>query len=78
MMRVEVNMDDSIRGLVAKYAKETDQTMPEAYRELMVKGLVISEVEFPTFNPEVGIDDDVLDVADMDKDEYELVLENGG
>jgi len=77
MMRVEINMDDSVRGLVAKYAKETDQTMPEAYRDLMIKGLVISDVDFPTFNPDVDIDDDVVELSNMDEDEYELVVGNG-
>lgn len=74
MMRVEVNMDDSIRGLIAKYADETNMTMPSAYRELMVYGLLVSEVEYPTFKPDVDINEDAIRIAKMNEDEYELTI----
>jgi len=77
MMRVEINMDDSVRGIVAKYASETDKTMPEAYRDLIIQGLVISDVEFPTFSPDVSIDEDALKVKEMDSDEYEITMLDG-
>lgn len=77
MMRVEVNMDDSIRGLVAKYAKETDKTMPEAYRELIIHGLAISEVEFPTFSPNVEVNEDLVKASHMDEEEYDIILQDG-
>lgn len=74
MMRVEINMDDSIRGLVAKYASESDKTMPEAYKDLIIYGLTISDVDFPTFNPDVDIGEDALTVNDMDEEEYEITI----
>lgn len=77
MMRVEINMDDSVRGIVAKYASETDKTMPEAYRDLIIQGLVISDVEFPTFSPDVSIDEDALKVNGMDSGEYEITMLDG-
>jgi len=70
-------MDDSVRGIVAKYASETDKTMPEAYRDLIIQGLVISDVEFPTFSPDVSIDEDALKVKEMDSDEYEITMLDG-
>lgn len=76
MMRVEVNMDKSTRGLVDEYASQTDKTMPEAYKDLIIHGLAISEVEFPTFSPDVNIDEDVLEVNQMDDEEYEIILED--
>ena len=77
MMRVEISMDDSVRGLVAKYASETDKTMPEAYKDLIINGLVISEVDFPTFSPDVNIDEDALKINRMDEEEYEITMVDG-
>jgi hypothetical protein len=77
MMRVEINMDDSIRGLVAKYSNEKGVTMPEAYKDLIIYGLVISEVDFPTFSPDVSINDDILEAAKLNEDEYEIVVSDG-
>jgi len=77
MMRVEINMDDSVRGLVAKYASEKGVTMPEAYKELIMNGLVVSDVEFPTFSPDVDINDDIVAISGMDNTEYDLVLTDG-
>jgi hypothetical protein len=77
MMRVEISMDDSVRGLVAKYASETDKTMPEAYKDLIINGLVISEVDFPTFSPDVNIDEDALKINRMDEEEYEITMADG-
>ena len=74
MMRVEINMDESVRGLVSKYANETDKTMPEAYRELIIYGLLVSEVDFPTFSPNVAINDDAIEIATMDEENYELTI----
>ena len=70
-------MDDSVRGLVAKYASETDKTMPEAYKDLIINGLVISEVDFPTFSPDVNIDEDALKINRMDEEEYEITMADG-
>lgn len=75
MMRVEISMDDSVRGLVAKYASETDKTMPEAYKDLIINGLVISDVDFPTFSPDVDINDDALTISHMDDDDYEITVD---
>jgi len=77
MMRVEINMDDSIRGLVAKYYNEKGVTMPEAYKDLIIYGLVISDVEFSTFSPDVSINDDLVEVAQLDEGEYEIVVDDG-
>jgi len=77
MMRVEINMDDSIRGLVAKYSNEKGVTMPEAYKDLIIYGLVISDVEFPTFSPDVSIDENVVEAAQLDESEYEIVISDG-
>lgn len=76
MMRVEVNMGKSIRGLVSQYASEKGLTMPEAYKELIINGLVISDVEFAAFNPEVDIDDDLIKASTVEKDDYRVVFEN--
>jgi len=76
-MRVEINMDDSIRGLVAKYSNEKGVTMPEAYKDLIIYGLVISDVEFPTFSPDVSIDENVVEAAQLDESEYEIVISDG-
>jgi len=77
MMRVEINMDDSIRGLVAKYSNEKGVTMPEAYKDLIIYGLVISDVDFPTFSPNVSIDDSVVEAAQLDESEYDIVISDG-
>jgi len=74
-MRVEVNMTDAIRGLVAKYSNETGKTMPESYRDLLVYGLIVSDVDFSTFRPETDLNEDLLKIAELDEDEYELVIE---
>ena len=76
MMRVEINIDESVRGLVSKYASEKSVTMPEAYGELVINGLAVSDVEFPTFSPDVPIDDELIEASNMDSDEYEIELEN--
>lgn len=75
-MRVEVNMDESVRGLVSQYSSEKGITMPEAYKDLIINGLVISEVSFPAFNPEVNIDDEIVKASSVDKDDYRVVFEN--
>lgn len=77
MMRVEISMDETVRGLVSKYASEKGVTMPKAYQELILNGLVISDVEFPTFSPDVDIDDQVLTISKMEPDEYEIVMADG-
>jgi len=77
MMRVEVNMSKSIRGLVDKYASEKNVTMPEAYKQLIMNGLVVSDVEYPTFNPDVEISDDVIELSKMEEGEYEIVIADG-
>lgn len=45
MMRVEVNISEPFRGVIAKYAKKNDLSMPSAYGELLEKGVLISDVE---------------------------------
>jgi hypothetical protein len=75
MMRVEINMDDSVRGLVAKYGNEEDKTMPEAYSSLIMYGLIVSSVDFPTFRPNVDLDEDIMKVATMDSQDYEIVID---
>jgi hypothetical protein len=76
MMRVEINMDESIRGLVSQYSSEKDITMPEAYKDLIINGLVISDVNFPAFNPEVDIDDELVKASNVKKDDYRVVFDN--
>ena len=75
MMRVEIDIDDSVRGLVAKYADETDQSMPQAYKELILYGLEISDVEFPTFSPDVDLPDDIQKISNMSEDDYDIIVE---
>jgi len=64
MMRVEVNMDEPLRGIIAKYAKDNGVSMPTAYSELMQKGILVSELELN------GIE---LDVSEEDFDTHEIV-----
>ncbi|EGQ44079.1 MAG: hypothetical protein J07AB43_01420 [Candidatus Nanosalina sp. J07AB43] len=76
MMRVEINMGKSIRGLVSQYANEKHITMPEAYKQLIINGLVVSDVEFPAFRPDVDIDDELVKAASVNKDDYRIVFED--
>jgi len=46
-MRVEINMDQSFRGIVAKVAEEKGLTMPQAYRYLMERGLESKDYPLP-------------------------------
>lgn len=57
MMRVEVNIDEPIRGVIAKYARENNLTMPSAYAELLQKGLVVSDVDSSKLKFEVDESD---------------------
>jgi hypothetical protein len=62
MMRVEVNIDEPIRGAIAKYARENNMTMPSAYAELLQKGLVVSDVD--TAKVKLEVDESDLEVED--------------
>lgn len=74
MMRVEINMDESIRGVVSAFATQNNITMPEAYKELIINGLAVSNVDSPTFRPDVDLKDDVLKLSKLDEDDYELTI----
>lgn len=74
-MRVEVNMTEAVRGLVSKYSSETGKTMPESYRDLLVYGLIVSDMDLDSFAPQTDLDEDVVKVANLDEDEYKLIVE---
>lgn len=44
MKRVEIDMDESFRGLVSEYSEINDVGMPTAYRELLEHGIIRSDV----------------------------------
>lgn len=71
-MRVEINIDQPARGLVSKYANVEDKTMPQAYGELLLIGLVASDVSSPAFSPDVDMDDDIMEISKRDSDEYSI------
>lgn len=74
MMRVEIQMSRSFRGLVDQYAQEKGKTMPEAYRDLLEIGLLVADVEIENFSPRIDIENDAVEIADREEEEYELVL----
>lgn len=42
MKRVEVNIDEAFRGIVAEYAEKHSLSMPQAYAELLANGILAS------------------------------------
>jgi hypothetical protein len=64
MMRVEVSIDEPIRGVIAKYARNNNMTMPSAYADLLKKGLVVSDID--TSKMELEIDESDVNGKDTD------------
>jgi hypothetical protein len=44
-MRVEVNMSKPFRGHIEQYSDHSNTTMPQAYKELLLLGLVCSNMD---------------------------------
>ena len=74
MMRVEVNMNESIRGVVSAFASQREISMPEAYKRLIVCGLAVSDFDSPMFRPDVDLNEDILKISGLDESEYELTI----
>jgi hypothetical protein len=74
MMRVEVNMNESIRGVVSAFASQKNISMPQAYKRLIVYGLAVSDVDSPMFRPDVDLNEDILKISRLDESEYELTI----
>lgn len=53
MKRVGISFDESQRALVSKYADDKDETMPQAYSQLLQIGLYHSNVELELPRPEI-------------------------
>lgn len=73
MMRVEVNMKKAFRGYIEHYADAVETTMPQAYKDLLVIGLLCCGVDFdrlPIDEERVEqLVDDSIDTDDLlDKD----------
>jgi len=64
MMRVEVSIHEPIRGVIAKYARNNNMTMPSAYADLLKKGLVVSDID--TSKMELEIDESDVNGKDTD------------
>lgn len=77
MMRVEINMGVNFRGMVEKYAKDNDLSMPEAYRRLIEAGLIANGVDLDVIENKVKLPGDVQTVLELDDSEYEIVIMDG-
>lgn len=74
-MRVEVNMDEPFRGVIAKYAKQNNLSMPSAYNELLEKGVLLSDVELNGIQLETTEEDFEAEALAEQFDELKLVEE---
>lgn len=54
MKRVGISFDDSQRALVSRYADDKDETMPQAYNQLIQIGLYHSDFELELPRPEIN------------------------
>lgn len=70
MMRVEISIDKAFRGYIEQYSDATEVTMPQAYRDLLVIGLVCSDVDF---NMLPVNEDDVSELIDDDIEVSEIL-----
>jgi hypothetical protein len=74
MMRVEVNMDEPFRGVIAKYAKKNNLSMPSAYAELLEKSVMLSDVELSGI--QLQVDEDDFDPDEIAKHFDSLTVED--
>lgn len=67
MMRVEVNMSKPFRGFIEHYSDKAECTMPQAYRELLIIGLVCCDADIEN----LPIDDEEVQELISDKIDLE-------